>query len=55
MRSEDERKLHVEELHGLRSSPDIMCVIKWRMRWAGCVAYTGKWNSVCRVLVEKPE
>jgi len=48
-------KLHSEELHGLHSSPNVICVIKSRMRWAGCMAYTGNWNGVYRVLVEKPE
>jgi len=31
-------KLHNEELSDLLSSPDIIGVIKWRMRWASHVA-----------------
>jgi hypothetical protein len=37
------RKLHIEELHGLYSSPSIVRVIKARrMRWAGHAARMGK-------------
>jgi hypothetical protein len=32
------RKLHNEELHDLYSSPNIVMVIKTRMRWVGHVA-----------------
>jgi hypothetical protein len=50
------RKLHIEELDDLYSSPNIMWVIKSRrMRWAGHVARMWKRRAVSRVLVEKPE
>jgi hypothetical protein len=35
------RELHEEELNDLYSSPNIVQVIKSRMRWVGHVAYMG--------------
>jgi hypothetical protein len=36
------RKLHNEELNDLYSSPNIIWVIKSRMRWAGNVTHMGE-------------
>jgi len=49
------RKLHNEELNDLYSSPNIVWVIKLRMRWARHIACMGERRGVYRVLVGKPE
>ena len=49
------RRLRNEELNNLYSSPNIVRVIKSRMRWAGHVARKGEKMWVYRVLVGKPE
>jgi hypothetical protein len=49
------RKLCNEELNNLYSLPNIVRVIKSRLRWAGHVARMGEGRSVYRVLVGKPE
>jgi hypothetical protein len=51
----DWRKLHNEELHNLYSSPNIIGMIKSRMRWAGYVARMGEKRNACRILVGKQE
>jgi hypothetical protein len=44
------RRLQNEELYNLYSSPNIVQVIKSRIRWAGHVARMGKKRGVYRVL-----
>jgi hypothetical protein len=50
------RKLHIEELNDLQSSPNIVRVIKSRrMGWEGHVVCIRERKGVYRVLVGKPE
>jgi hypothetical protein len=49
------RKLYNEELNDLYCSPNILRVIKTRMRWAGHAARMGEKRGVYRVLVGKSE
>jgi hypothetical protein len=49
------RKLHIEELNDLYSSPNIVRVIKSRRMWAGHLAHMVVSRSVYWDLVGKPE
>jgi hypothetical protein len=50
------KKLHIEELHILYSSPNIIRQIKsMRMRWARHVARMGEARNVYKVLMGRPE
>jgi len=52
----DRRKLRIEWLHGVFSSPDIFRVIKSNgVGWAGYVARMWEKISAYKVLVAKPE
>jgi hypothetical protein len=51
----ERRKLHNVELNDLYSLPNIVRVVKSRMRWAGHVARMVEGKGVHRVLVGKPE
>jgi hypothetical protein len=47
--------LHIDELHSLYSSPNIVREIKSRLRWVGHVAHVEEGRGVYRVLVGRPE
>ena len=49
------RRLYQEELDDLHCSPNIIRVIKLRMRWARHVARMGHRRGAFRVMVEKSE
>jgi hypothetical protein len=50
------RKLHIEELRDLYSSPSIIIIImSRRMRRAGHIARMGEKRNAYRILVGKPE
>jgi hypothetical protein len=49
------RRLHNEELHNLYSSPNIIRVIKFRMRWTEHVAHMGEMRRAYKNLFRKPK
>jgi hypothetical protein len=49
------RKLHNDELHSVYSSPNIVRVIKSRMRGTGHIGCMGEGRGVYRILVGRPE
>jgi hypothetical protein len=50
------RRLHIEQLRNLYSSPSIIRMIQSRrMRWTGYVARMGEMRNVYGILVEKPD
>ena len=48
------RRLHNEELHSLYRSPNIVRVIKSRLKWAGLVARMEGSRSAFKILTGKP-
>jgi hypothetical protein len=46
---EDWRNLHNEALHNFNSSPNIIKMMKSRMRWAGHVARMWDKRNACRI------
>jgi len=51
----DWRRLHIEELHDMYFSPDILLIFSRRMRCVVQVARMGDRRGAYKVLVEKPE
>jgi hypothetical protein len=49
------RKLHSDELHDLYSLPNIVSMIKSRMRWVGHVVCMGEGRDIYRILVGGPK
>ena len=51
--TEEWERLHNDELYHLRSSPNVIRAIKWKMKWARTVARMGDRRGLYRVLVGK--
>jgi hypothetical protein len=50
------KKLHIEELHNLYSSPNIVRMMKSRrMRWVVHVAQMGEMRNAYKILARKPK
>jgi hypothetical protein len=50
------RKLHIEELHNVYSTPNVITTIRSRrMKYVGHVALMGNMINTRKILVEKPE
>jgi hypothetical protein len=50
------KKLHLEELHNLYSSQNIIRIVKSRrMRWAGHVTHTGEMRHAHKILLGRSE
>jgi hypothetical protein len=49
------RRLHNQELNDLYSSPNIIRVMKSRMKWSGHVARMGEKRGAYRILEGRPE
>jgi hypothetical protein len=47
--------LHIEELHNLHSSQNIVVIKSRRVIWAGHVARMGRMKNAYDILVVKPE
>jgi len=48
-------RLHSKELYNLHVSPNIISIMKLRMRLAGYVAHIGEKRNVHKILIKKPE
>ena len=53
--NDESRRLHIEELHSLYRSPNIVRVIKYRrLRWTGHVARMEEGKSASKILTGNP-